>query len=75
MPVPLHTTTRAFLLKVATLDVGIRRCRHDFMALFWVGVVVLVVWGIRSTGDVQVHQDSSKRAIEILEERRVDLER
>jgi putative membrane protein len=40
-----------------------------FMALFWFGVVALVVWGIRSTGDVRVRQDSSTRAIEILEQR------
>ncbi len=40
-----------------------------FMALFWFGVVALVVWGIRSAGDTRVHQDSSRRAIEILEQR------
>ncbi len=40
-----------------------------FMALFWFGVVTLVVWGIRSTGDTRVRQDSSQRAIEILEQR------
>ncbi|MCL1602067.1 MAG: SHOCT domain-containing protein [Actinomycetia bacterium] len=40
-----------------------------FMALFWFGVVALVVWGIRSTGDARVRQDSSTRAIEILEQR------
>lgn len=40
-----------------------------FMALFWFGVVALVVWGIRSTGDTRVRQDSSTRAIEILEQR------
>lgn len=40
-----------------------------FMALFWFGVVALVVWGIRSTGDTRVRQDSSRRAIEILEQR------
>ena len=40
-----------------------------FMALFWFGVVALVVWGIRTTGDTRVRQDSSTRAIEILEQR------
>ena len=40
-----------------------------FMALFWFGVVALVVWGIRSTGDARVVRDSSTRAIEILEQR------
>ncbi len=40
-----------------------------FMALFWFGIVALVVWGIRSTGDARARQDSSNRAIEILEQR------
>jgi putative membrane protein len=40
-----------------------------FMALFWFGVVALVVWGIRSTGDTRAHQDASSRAVEILEQR------
>ncbi len=40
-----------------------------FMALFWLGIVALVVWGVRSTGDTRVRQDSSSRAIEILEQR------
>jgi putative membrane protein len=40
-----------------------------FMALFWFGIVALVIWGIRSTGDTRVRQDSSNRAIEILEQR------
>lgn len=40
-----------------------------FMALFWFGVVALVVWGIRSTGDTRVRQDSSTRAVEMLEQR------
>ena len=40
-----------------------------FMALFWLGVVALVVWGVRSTGETRVRQDSSTRAIEILEQR------
>ena len=40
-----------------------------FMALFWFGVVALVVWAIRGTGDTRSRQDSSNRAIEILEQR------
>ena len=39
------------------------------MALFWFGIIAMVVWGIRSTGDARVRQDSSNRAIEILEQR------
>jgi putative membrane protein len=39
------------------------------MALFWFGIVALVVWGIRSTGDTRVRQESSTRSIEILEQR------
>ena len=40
-----------------------------FMALFWFGAIALVVWGIRSTGETRVRQDSSNRSIEILEQR------
>jgi putative membrane protein len=40
-----------------------------FMALFWFGIVALVVWGIRSTGETRVRQESSTRCIEILEQR------
>jgi uncharacterized membrane protein len=39
------------------------------MALFLFGIVALVFWGIRSTGDTRVRQESSTRSIEILEQR------
>jgi putative membrane protein len=40
-----------------------------FMALLWFGIVALVVWGIGSTGDTRMAQDSSARTVEILEQR------
>ncbi|MCL1595587.1 MAG: SHOCT domain-containing protein [Actinomycetia bacterium] len=40
-----------------------------WMLLFWVGVVVLIVWAVRSVGDNKVDRDTSNRALEILEER------
>lgn len=40
-----------------------------FMLLFWVGVVLLVVWGVRNLGNTRVERDTSNRALEILEER------
>jgi putative membrane protein len=40
-----------------------------FMALFWFGIVAMVVWGIGSTGDTRMRQDSSARTVEILEQR------
>ncbi|MDK1019588.1 MAG: SHOCT domain-containing protein [Actinomycetota bacterium] len=40
-----------------------------WMLLFWVGIVVLVVWAVRSVGDNTVRRDTSNRAMEILEER------
>ena len=40
-----------------------------FMAVFWLGAIALVVWGIRGTGDTRVRRDSSNRAVEILEQR------
>ncbi len=40
-----------------------------FMALFWIGIVALIVWAIRGAGNARVVQDRSTRAIEILEQR------
>lgn len=40
-----------------------------FMALFWIGVIALIVWAIRGSGSARVVQDNSRRAIEILEQR------
>ena len=40
-----------------------------FMGLFWLGVVALVIWGIRSTGSTRDPQNSSTSAIGILEQR------
>lgn len=40
-----------------------------WMLLFWVGLVVLIVWAVRTVGDNTVKRDTSNRAIEILEER------
>lgn len=37
-----------------------------WMALFWAGVILLVVWAIRRPEE---HGDSRRRALEILEER------
>jgi putative membrane protein len=40
-----------------------------FMLLFWVGIVALVVWGVRNLGNNKAERDDSNRAVEILEER------
>jgi putative membrane protein len=40
-----------------------------FMLLFWVGIVVLVVWGVRNLGNNRTERDISNRGLEILEER------
>jgi putative membrane protein len=40
-----------------------------FMGLFWLGVVALVIWGIRSKGHARDSQDLSTHAMEILEQR------
>jgi putative membrane protein len=39
------------------------------MLLFWVGVVVLIVWGVRQIGGNTSSNDAGNRALEILEER------
>lgn len=39
------------------------------MAVFWFGVVALVVWAIRNAGDTHTRHDESGRALEILEQR------
>jgi len=40
-----------------------------WMLLFWVGVVVLIVWGVRQIGGNTTSNDAGNRALEILEER------
>jgi putative membrane protein len=40
-----------------------------WMLLFWVGVVVLIVWGVRQIGGNTTSRDAGNRALEILEER------
>jgi len=40
-----------------------------WMLLFWVGVVVLIIWGVRQFGNGSTTNDAGNRALEILEER------
>jgi len=40
-----------------------------WMLLFWVGIVVLIVWGVRQIGGNSTSNDAGNRALEILEER------
>ncbi len=40
-----------------------------WMLLFWVGIVVLIVWGIRQIGGNSTSNHAGNRALEILEER------
>jgi putative membrane protein len=40
-----------------------------WMVLFWVGLIVLVVWAFRQTGEARTPSSSKNRASEILEER------
>ncbi len=40
-----------------------------WMLLFWVGIVVLIVWGVRQIGGSSTSNDAGNRALEILEER------
>ncbi len=40
-----------------------------WMLLFWVGIVVLIVWGVRQIGGNTTSNDAGNRALEILEER------
>lgn len=49
-----------------------------FMVLFWVGVIALVVWGVRQGGSTPGAAAGPNRALDILEERfargEIDLE-
>jgi putative membrane protein len=49
-----------------------------FMVLFWVGVIALVVWGVRQGGSTPAAAAGPSRALDILEERfargEIDLE-
>jgi putative membrane protein len=49
-----------------------------FMALFWVGVIALVVWAVRQGGSTTTAAAAPNRALDILEERfargEIDLE-
>ncbi|MCL1598428.1 MAG: SHOCT domain-containing protein [Actinomycetia bacterium] len=40
-----------------------------WMLLFWVGVVVLIVWGVRQVGGNSTSNDAGNRALQILDER------
>ena len=40
-----------------------------WMVLFWVGLIVLMVWALRRTGEDKTPVGSKNRASEILEER------
>lgn len=40
-----------------------------FMALFWLGVVALIVWGVKYASDTKVRPGAPTRAVEILEQR------
>lgn len=40
-----------------------------WMLLFWVGVILLVVWGVRAISDGSRGGSDRRRALEILEER------
>ncbi len=40
-----------------------------WMLLFWVGIVVLIVWGVRQFSGDTSSRDAGDRALEILEER------
>ncbi len=59
------------LTKGATHDVGYGYggVGMILMALFWFGVIALVVWAVRNVGDARTRSDESGRALEILEQR------